>query len=177
MVIKNIIQPLTLDYTLAFRIQGMENKQQNLLTIGRIAQQADVGIDTIRFYERRGLLPKPNRTSSGYRIYTPDTIRRLNFIRKAKTLGFVLEEIISLLELQDSKGAKAEVKTLTRRKLEQIETKISDLERMREVLSALEHDCAGTGDVRTCPIIEALSEAPAPDDADITTTTNPDNKS
>jgi Hg(II)-responsive transcriptional regulator len=177
MLINNTAQPLTLDYTLAFRIQDMENKQQKLLTIGRIAQQADVGIDTIRFYERRGLLPKPNRTSSGYRIYTPDTIRRLNFIRKAKTLGFVLEEIISLLELQDSKGAKAEVKTLTRRKLEQIETKISDLERMREVLSALEHDCAGTGDVRTCPIIEALSEAPAADDADITTKTNPDNNS
>jgi len=142
----------------------MENQQQNLLTIGRIAQQADVGIDTIRFYERRGLLPKPQRTSSGYRIYTSDTIRRLNFIRKAKLLGFVLEEIISLLELQDSKGAKAEVKALTRRKLEQIDTKISDLERMREVLSALEHDCEGTGDVRTCPIIEALSELPSVDE-------------
>ena len=150
-------------------MHGMANEQTKSLTIGRIAQQADVGIDTIRFYERRGLLPKPQRTSSGYRIYTPDTIRRLNFIRKAKTLGFVLEEIISLLELQDSKGAKADVKTLTRRKLEQIETKITDLERMREVLSALEHDCAGTGDVRTCPIIEALSEAPLTDDVDIAT--------
>ena len=150
-------------------MHGMANEQTKSLTIGRIAQQADVGIDTIRFYERRGLLPKPQRTSSGYRIYTADIIRRLNFIRKANTLGFVLEEIISFLQLQDSSGAPAADTTLQRRKLEQIETKIKDLERMREVLSALEHDCAGTGDVRTCPIIEALSEAPLTDDVDIAT--------
>jgi len=142
----------------------MTSQPQKSFTIGRVAEQADVGIDTIRFYERRGLLPKPRRTASGYRLYSEDTIRRLDFIRKSKALGFTLEEIISLLDLQDSGGPKADVKALTRHKLEQIDIKINDLERMRAVLSALEHDCEGTGDVRTCPIIEALSEAPSPED-------------
>ncbi len=128
------------------------------MTIGRIAEQADVGIDTIRFYERRGLLPAPQRTASGYRLYTPDTVSRLNFIRRAKDLGFTLEEISSLLGLQDSRGSKAAVRALTRRKLEQINSKMQDLARIRDVLTALEHDCAGSGDVRTCPIIEALSD-------------------
>jgi MerR family copper efflux transcriptional regulator len=158
MVMKNSAQPLTLDYAPAFKIHGMGNSQQKTLTIGRIAEQADVGIDTIRFYERRGLLPEPARTASGYRLYTTDTVRRLDFIRRAKDLGFTLEEIIALLGLQDTAGSKAAVKKLTRRKLEQIDSKMQDLTRMREVLSALEHDCAGTGDVRTCPIIEALSD-------------------
>ncbi len=136
----------------------METSQQKTLTIGRIAAQADVGIDTIRFYERRGLLPEPERTASGYRLYTADIVRRLDFIRRAKDLGFTLEEIIALLGLQDTRGSKAAVKELTRRKLEQIENKMQDLARMSDVLRALEHDCAGTGDVRTCPIIEALSD-------------------
>lgn len=143
---------------------GMVNESRKTLTIGRVAERADVGIDTIRFYERRGLLPEPQRTASGYRLYTDATIKRLDFIRRAKALGFTLEEIIALLGLQDSGGAKADVKALTKRKLGQIDAKINDLQRMRDVLSALEHDCAGTGDVRTCPIIEALSDAPELDD-------------
>jgi len=134
------------------------------LTIGRVAERADVGIDTVRFYERRGLLPEPQRTASGYRLYTEATIKRLDFIRRAKALGFALEEIIALLGLQDSSGPKADVKALTRRKLNQIDAKILDLQRMRDVLSALEHDCAGTGDVRSCPIIEALADAPELDE-------------
>jgi len=151
----------------------MGNNHTKSLTIGRLAQQADVGIDTIRFYERRGLLPEPERTASGYRLYTPDTIHRLDFIRRAKDLGFTLEEIISLLGLQDSIGSKAAVKELTRRKLVQINNKMQDLGRMRDVLTALEHDCAGTGDVRTCPIIEALSDGTVVDDAHITKKKNP----
>ena len=154
-------------------ILSMGNSQAKSLTIGRLAQQADVGIDTVRFYERRGLLPEPARTASGYRLYTPETIDRLNFIRRAKDLGFTLEEIISLLGLQDSRGSEAAVKELTRRKLEQINSKMQDLGRMRDVLTALEHDCAGTGDVRTCPIIEALSDGAVVDDADIAKKKNP----
>ena len=136
----------------------MNDPRDKPLTIGRVAEQADVGIDTIRFYERRGLLPAPQRTASGYRLYTPDTVGRLNFIRRAKDLGFTLEEISSLLGLQDSRGSKAAVRAWTRRKLEQINSKMQDLARIRDVLTALEHDCAGSGDVRTCPIIEALSD-------------------
>ena len=141
----------------------METKPQKLLTIGRVAQQADVSIDTVRFYEQRGLLPKPARTATGYRLYSADTVDRLNFIRRSKTLGFTLEEIILLLALQDTSGAKAEVRAITRSKLQQIDRKIDDLRRMRDVLSALEHDCAGSGNARACPIIEALSAGTADD--------------
>ncbi|MBT8444424.1 MAG: MerR family DNA-binding protein [Gammaproteobacteria bacterium] len=135
------------------------------LTIGRIAARADVGIDTIRFYERRGLLPEPSRTESGYRLYPPATITRLNFIRRAKALGFSLDEIVTLLALQDTGGPKAEVKAITHRKLEQVEAKIADLERMRDVLRELDRDCTGTGDIDGCPIIEALSDATHENDA------------
>ena len=138
----------------------MDKQADQKLTIGRIASQADVGIDTIRFYERRGLLPTPSRTTSGYRIYVPETVGRLNFIRRAKTVGFSLQEISTLLELQDTGGAKSEIKTITQRKLEHIDAKIDDLKRMRDVLHTLNQDCSGKGDIGGCPIIEALSEDP-----------------
>ncbi len=128
------------------------------MRIGQIAVAADVGIDTVRFYERRGLLPEPQRTRSGYRSYPPGTITRLRFIRRAKELGFSLDEIGSLLALQDTGGPKSEVKAITRRKLAQIDTRIIALSRMREVLQQLDSECSGTGDVRGCPIIETLSE-------------------
>ena len=112
----------------------MSAQEQNSLTIGRVAKQADVTIDTIRFYERRGLLPKPQRAANGYRLYPPNTIARLHFIRRAKGLGFTLDEIRALLKLQDAGGTKADVKALTNRKLEQIDIKITDLQLMRDAL-------------------------------------------
>ena len=127
------------------------------LTIGRLAEQADVGVDTVRFYERRGLLPKPDRTPAGYRIYSGDTVARLRFIRRAKSLGFSLDEIKTLLRLHDSGGDKSIVKELTSRKLRQIAVKISDLTRIREVLTELERQCSGSGDIAGCPIIDALA--------------------
>jgi len=132
--------------------------QTKPLTIGRVAKLSGVGIDTIRFYERRGLLHEPARTPSGYRQYAPDIVERLHFILRAKDLGFSLEEVSLLLKLQDEGGSKAEVKKLTSQKLEQIETKIGDLERMRDVLRKLNKDCSGTGDIDSCPIIDALSD-------------------
>lgn len=149
-------------------ILRMTAEARKPLTIGRIARQADVGIDTIRFYERRGLLPEPQRTDSGYRLYPAETIVRLRFIRRAKALGFSLDEIVTLLALQDTGGPKSEVKAITQRKLGQIEAKITDLERMRDVLRELDRDCSGTGDVRGCPIIETLSEGSAKDGAGAT---------
>lgn len=134
------------------------NAQQNL-TIGRIARLAGVGVDTIRFYERRGLLPVPRRTPSGYRLYNPDTVNRLSFIRRAKALGFSLEEITTLLDLQDSGGPKAEVKAITQRKLDAVNNKIDDLVRMRDALSQLNKECSGQGDICGCPIIEVLSDS------------------
>jgi len=149
-------------------IRTMMAESRQPLTIGRIARRADVGIDTIRFYERRGLLPEPQRTDSGYRLYPAETIVRLRFIRRAKALGFSLDEIVTLLALQDTGGPKSEVKAITHRKLEQIEAKITDLERMRDVLRELDRDCSGTGDVRGCPIIETLAEGSAKDGAGAT---------
>ena len=149
---------LTLDHALGFKVTRMSTESPNSLTIGRLAKLADVGIDTVRFYERRGLLPEPQRTASGYRLYTEATVSRLSFIRRAKDLGFSLEEIIALLELQDKGGTKATVKELTTRKLAQIENKIADLSKMHAVLKNLNSDCSGSGDVNGCPIIEALSE-------------------
>jgi MerR family copper efflux transcriptional regulator len=134
-------------------------------TIGKLADQAGVGIDTVRFYERRGLLPKPQRTAAGYRLYDESSISRIRFVRRAKQLGFTLDEIEILLQLQDKGGRKAEVKSITTRKLAQIDAKIADLARMREVLTALAFECSGQGSVSSCPIIEAMTE-----DADMTDT-------
>jgi MerR family copper efflux transcriptional regulator len=134
-------------------------------TIGKLADQAGVGIDTVRFYERRGLLPKPQRTAAGYRLYDESSISRIRFVRRAKQLGFTLDEVEILLQLQDKGGRKAEVKSITTRKLAQIDAKIADLARMREVLTALASECSGQGSVSTCPIIEAMTE-----DADMTDT-------
>jgi MerR family copper efflux transcriptional regulator len=127
------------------------------LTIGRVAKQANVTIDTIRFYERQDLLPKPQRTSSGYRLYAPDTVARLNFIRRGKGLGFTLEEIRALLALQDVGGTKANVKELTTRKLQEIESRISDLQRICDLLRQLNSQCSGHGNIGNCPIIETLA--------------------
>jgi len=137
----------------------MNSNTEPALTIGRIARLAGVGVDTIRFYERRGLLPTPQRTPSGYRLYQTDTVNRLNFIRRAKALGFSLEEISTLLALQDSGGPKAEVKAITQRKLDAVNIKINDLVRMRDALSQLNKECSGKGDICGCPIIEVLSDS------------------
>jgi len=127
------------------------------LTIGALAKLAAVGIDTVRFYERRDLLPAPDRTTSGYRLYNQDTVARIHFIRRAKRLGFTLDEIKTLLRLQDYGGTKAEVRDLTKHKLAEIDTRINDLERMRAVLQALATSCSGRGNADSCPIIEAIA--------------------
>lgn len=136
-------------------------KPAKKLTIGGLAKQADVGIDTVRFYERRGLLPAPDRTMSGYRLYSQDSVARIHFIRRAKRLGFTLDEIHTLLRLQDQGGKKAEVRELTTHKLLEIDSRISDLERIRAVLQNLAKSCSGKGNVDSCPIIEAIASAPA----------------
>ena len=133
-----------------------ETKPTNL-TIGRLAKQAGVGIDTIRFYERRGLLPSPARSASGYRLYRDDTTTRIRFIRRAKKLGFTLDEIENLLRLQDQGGTKSAVRNLTETKLAQINSKIDDLIRMRTVLTELFGKCSGSGKVDSCPIIDAIA--------------------
>ena len=126
------------------------------LTIGRLAAAAGVGVDTVRFYERAGLLKKPRRTASGYRLYEPGDAARLRFVRRGKSLGFSLEEIAELLRLNDGGGRRASVRAVATRRLIQIEKQMTELERMRKTLRRLVHDCHGDGSLKGCPIIEAV---------------------
>lgn len=127
------------------------------LTIGKVAQGAGVGVETVRFYERKGLLEEPPRNDSGYRQYPHDTIIRLRFIKRAKELGFSLKEIRELFALRNDHHATCgDVRTQAEAKLRDIEEKIKDLTRMKDALTELTCQCSGVGPVNTCPILTAL---------------------
>lgn len=126
------------------------------LTIGRLAREAGVGIDTVRFYERARLLPKPVRTASGYRTYGATDVERLRFIRRAKALGFSLEEVAELLALSAGKGGRGAVKGLAERRLQDLDRKIAELTVMRDTLARYSQRCSGHGALEGCPIIEAV---------------------
>ena len=125
-------------------------------TIGKLANAAGVRIDTVRFYERAGLLKKPQRTAAGYRLYAESDAARLRFIRRAKALGFSLDEIAELLRLNDGGGRRGAVRALAEQRLSEIEQKLRELGRMRETLRHLVHQCHGDGPLAGCPIIEAV---------------------
>ena len=131
------------------------------LTIGKLASAAEVRIDTVRFYERAGLLKRPQRTPAGYRLYAESDIARLRFIRRAKALGFSLEEIAELLRLNDGGGRRSAVRAVAKQRLNEIEQKLSELSRMRDTLRHLVHECHGDGSIAGCPIIEAVLPVPA----------------
>lgn len=127
------------------------------LTIGKVAKEARLGIETIRFYEKEGLIAPPARTASNYRIYPQQIVHRLLFIKRAKSLGFSLKEIKDLLSLrQDPQATKAEVKLQTEGKIADIEQKIHDLTRIKDVLETLDECCDGQGSTHDCPILDAL---------------------
>lgn len=129
------------------------------ISIGRLAQRAGVGIDTIRYYEREGLLPEPPRLASGYRRYAPDALLRLRFIRRAKALGFTLPEVAELLGLSQRRGSDARgVKAAASAKLSRVEQQIRDLQRMRRGLKQLIDACPGHVELAACPILKALSQ-------------------
>jgi len=129
------------------------------LTIGRIAQTVGVAIDTIRFYEREGLLPEPKRRPSGYREYDQGAISRLRLIRRAKDLGFTLEEIRELLALSaDRHGGVLGVRERAAARLQAIDDRIAELQRVRDGLSELVEACPGHGAPEDCPILKALAE-------------------
>lgn len=129
------------------------------LTIGKLAKQADVSIDSIRFYERKGLLEDPLRTAANYRLYSPKAAKRLRFIKKAQKLGFSLGEIEELLKLShDSSASKADVKQITEEKIADIRTRIEDLSRMLVALEQLDECCDGQGPVTECPILKSLED-------------------
>src|SRR5690242_15027629 len=127
------------------------------LTIGDVARRAGVGVETVRFYERQGLLEEPQRRASGYRQYDDEAVAVLRFIRRAKELGFTLKEIKGLLALRlDASATRAEVREQAKAKVADIEARIADLQRMRDVLQTLIRKCHGNGAATGCPILEAL---------------------
>ena len=129
-----------------------------LLSIGKIAKRAGISVETIRFYERKGLLQEPQRKESGYRQYREEDIRKLVFIQHAKNLGFSLNEIGDLLSLQaDNESTSRAVKDLAEHKLQDIEEKIKMLQRMRRTLKHLVDKCPGKGPTSECPILDALT--------------------
>jgi MerR family copper efflux transcriptional regulator len=127
------------------------------MTIGRLARAAGVNIDTIRYYERQGLLPRPSRRESGYREYEADDVARLSFIRRAKELGFSLVDITELLSLSQERRDVRGVKRKAEERLADVERKIEELKRVRRGLKTLIDACPGHGELATCPIVAALS--------------------
>lgn len=126
-------------------------------SIGKLAEDAGVAIDTVRYYERNGLLKPAGRLASGYRRYGDAELKRLRFIRRAKALGFSLEDIRALLELSAERNV-ARVKRAAQQKLADIEARIAELDRMRHGLHALIAACPGHGRAEACPILNALNE-------------------
>ena len=128
------------------------------LTIGQVAKLAGINLETVRFYERKRLIPKPPRKTSGYRQYPQEVVDRILFIRRAKDLGFSLNEIADLLSLRLDKRTKCnDVKQKAENKIEDIESKIKTLKRMKKALVTLTIACIGKGTVSDCPILESLA--------------------
>lgn len=128
-------------------------------TIGQVSSRAGVAIDTIRYYEREGLIPEPGRRASGYREYPAETVDRLKFIRRAKVLGFTLGEITELLALTElSRSDMAGMKAAAEAKLVLIDSKIQELLKIQAALRKLVRDCPGHGAMDQCPIVIALKE-------------------
>jgi Hg(II)-responsive transcriptional regulator len=129
------------------------------LTIGQVATAADVNIQTIRYYERRGLFPAPRRTAAGYRQYADDAVARLRFIKHAQALGFSLEEIADLLGLRVRHGAACDaVERKTRQKIVVVQQRIRDLQRMKRILERLASACTARQPTDDCPILEVLED-------------------
>lgn len=132
------------------------------LTIGRLAREAGVNLETVRFYERRGLLPRPPRSASGYRLFPAETARRLRFIRRAQELGFSLAEIRELLSLRISPTAKnSDVRRRAEAKIADISAKMRTLDSMKKTLRRLTEACGRCSPIAECPILESLDREEA----------------
>ena len=129
----------------------------NQVTIGRLAGNSGVNLETIRYYERIGLLAKPPRSQSGYRLYSADAVNRVRFIKHAQELGFSLKEISELLSLRVAPDRScADIKQRADKKIADIEEKIRSLRQMKQALIKVSASCRGRGPTSECPILEAL---------------------
>jgi Zn(II)-responsive transcriptional regulator len=132
-------------------------RDTGLFTIGELARECGTTADAIRYYEREGLLPRPMRTPSRYRLYEAPAIARLRFIRQAKALGFALDEIRELLALRvDWSKTCGDVRARARSKMAELEARIDGLARMKAALDRLATACPGSGPTSQCPILDAL---------------------
>ena len=127
------------------------------LTIGRVAKLAGVNVETIRYYQRRGLLTEPEKPHMGYRRYPADSVRHIRFIKRAQALGFTLEEIAELLRLEEAYAC-AETRALAAHKMRLIDQKLMGLAAMRKALAALVQQCDRKRPTKGCPIIEVLEQ-------------------
>jgi MerR family mercuric resistance operon transcriptional regulator len=129
------------------------------LTIGRLAKLVEMDVETIRYYQREGLVVAPPRPAGGYRHYPSETVERLRFIKRAKVLGFSLKEVRELLALRIDPGTTCDqVKSRAEMKIADIEERIVSLKRMRRALRRLAAACSGDGAVDECPIIAGLED-------------------
>src|SRR5579863_1403149 len=136
----------------------------DMLSIGQVARRAGVGVETVRYYEREGLLEEPPRRASGYRQYSEQVVKRLHFIKRAQQLGFSLKEISELLRLRvDAQTSCDEVKQRTEAKIAEVERKLIELQRMRQALLQVHSLCLGQGPTGGCPMLEALDQQEPPD--------------
>ncbi|MGH7710817.1 MAG: MerR family transcriptional regulator [Gemmatimonadaceae bacterium] len=137
----------------------MDPTGSTAMRIGQVAQSADVNVQVLRYYERRGLLPTPQRRPSGYREYPLDTLRLVRFIKRAQELGFTLRDIQELIDLRQNRTkSRAQVRVLAAAKVTDIAARVRRLNAMRRALEELVHACNCEGTTRECPIIEALDD-------------------
>ena len=136
------------------------------MTRSEVAERADVSPETVRYYEKRGLIPEPRRSSAGYRLYDESYVQRIRFIGRAQELGFTLKEINGLLKLRvEPDTTCGSVKSQTEAKLAEVEEKIRDLRRIRNALARLAEKCeGGAGPTSECPILDAMQDEEALDD-------------
>ena len=128
-----------------------------IFSIGQVARRAGVGVETVRFYEREGLLEEPARRASGYRQYSQGAVVRIRFIKRAQQLGFSLKEILELLTLRvDGRTSCELVKERAAAKLAEVEQKMVELQRMRQALLQVASLCEGEGPKSRCPMLDAL---------------------
>jgi len=127
------------------------------LTIGRVAKLAGVNVETVRYYQRRGLLAEPDKPHMGYRRYPADIVKHIRFIKRAQALGFTLEEIAELIRLEEARAC-AETRALAAHKMQLIDRKLTGLAAMRKTLARLVQQCDRKQPAKGCPIIQVLEQ-------------------
>ncbi len=129
------------------------------ITSGKLAKLANVNIESIRFYERKGLMPKPMRSDSGYRLYSEDDVHRIKFIKKAQGLGFTLREIKDLLNLRiDDNTSCEDVQEIIVQKMNEIEIKIKEMKKINKTLKEMQNLCSTNKLERDCPFLDLLNK-------------------